>query len=201
METRLQQLKKEESELKKGVGELEATITRMRAEMINDPVKKAAQFSQLVVNKETQLTIFKEKIETVKIQILAEEARLNSPEVKRDIKQAEKLIAENREASKSINERLYNILQENAALLVRADQAAQLLAAGGRDPSEAYTADFQIAVEIKKIYDRQASLRDALAAFSASVVETIAREKAAKEQAIKDKPARHNAALIKLFGG
>jgi len=199
MKTKLNKLQDEQSQLAGRIAELEAEKKEIRQKMVADPMKTAQALAPSFAQREIQIEVFQEKLADVVKQIEAERARIDSPEVQKGIKQAEKIIADNKQLSGKIGAQLEAILSEVNSAMAKANQAAALLRIGGRDESAAHAGDYMELEAVKQMLSVLTSARAQQGIYTAGVkagqAAKEAREKAKAEADEKAKAATKKSIL------
>lgn len=130
---KLTELQNEKAALTARMVELDEAYKSARAKMVADPLHMAAALSGTLSQIQTQLEVFNEKLGKVNGQIEAETARINSPEVKKGVKQAEKISGEIYGLCREIVETFAKLQSEAEAVTPKINEAASLFQVGGRE--------------------------------------------------------------------
>jgi len=132
MISKMESLQNDVNELSRRLVELEAERVRVRANMQEDPIHTAVELSTRYAQVQVQIEVFGEKLAILKKQLQAEEARLNSPEMKAKIRTAEGIVIESKNAALEVNKELLALQRKIENIKQKQNQASALFQDGGR---------------------------------------------------------------------
>lgn len=132
MISKMESLQNDVNELSRRLVELEAERVRVRANMQEDPIHTAVELSTRYAQVQVQIEVFGEKLAILKKQLQAEEARLNSPEMKAKIRTAEGIVIESKNVALEVNKELLALQRKIENIKQKQNQASALFQDGGR---------------------------------------------------------------------
>jgi len=132
MISKMESLQNDVNELSRRLAELETERVRVRANMQEDPIHTAVELSTRYAQVQVQIEVFGEKLAILKKQLQAEEARLNSPEMKAKIRTAEGIVIESKNVALEVNKELLALQRKIENIKQKQNQASALFQDGGR---------------------------------------------------------------------
>ena len=132
--TKINQLNAEEKKLNARLGWLEKELQANRGAILADPLHVGEQTAARIAQLQIQIDAIRERTAQVIAEREAEEARVNSPEVKRNIKQAEKTISEISAFCKESTKTLLAMQKTVNDMIAQGNNATNVLKTSGREP-------------------------------------------------------------------